>query len=189
MAQAKSLSQAEFASLLDAISAGRYPSRDRLMLLLTFYAGLRVGEVAALKLGDVLNRDGSGKRELRLSPDQTKGRKSRCVMISERLAEEIRAYASVELRGLAEPLFVSQKSNTFFTPGGLANLFKSFYREAGLDNGSSHSGRRTFITNLVRGGVSVRIVQDLAGHSNMSTTQRYIDVSDIEKMNAVNKLM
>ncbi|NDD12360.1 MAG: site-specific integrase, partial [Betaproteobacteria bacterium] len=51
--------------------------------------------------------------------------------------------------------------------------------------GSSHSGRRTFITTLANKGVSVRLLASLVRHSNISTTQRYIDVNDDMKRRAV----
>jgi len=57
------------------------------------------------------------------------------------------------------------------------NLCRVLYQAAGIDNASSHSGRRTFITTLSERGVSVRVIQALARHSSLSTTQPYIDVS------------
>jgi integrase/recombinase XerD len=62
------------------------------------------------------------------------------------------------------------------------------YREAGLIGASSHSGRRTFITTLANKGVGVRVLMALAGHRNMSTTQRYIDLNDEMMKVAVNLL-
>jgi integrase/recombinase XerD len=50
------------------------------------------------------------------------------------------------------------------------------YKNAGFDGASSHSGRRTFITNLAERGVGARVLMELAGHTNLSTTQRYIDI-------------
>jgi integrase/recombinase XerD len=48
----------------------------------------------------------------------------------------------------------------------------------GIDGASSHSGRRSFITNLASKGVGVRVLMSHAGHRNISTTQAYIDVND-----------
>ena len=59
------------------------------------------------------------------------------------------------------------------------------YKRAGVDGGSSHSGRRTFITTLANKGVSVRLLASLVRHQSISTTQRYIDVNDEMKRNAV----
>jgi len=63
--------------------------------------------------------------------------------------------------------------------------FHYLYRRAGIHGGSSHSGRRTFINTLPTKDVSVRLLASLARHSNISTTQRYIDVNDAMKRGAV----
>jgi integrase/recombinase XerD len=61
----------------------------------------------------------------------------------------------------------------------VVNMFKRWYRDLGLMGCSSHSGRRTFITNAAKKistvGGSLRDVQALAGHSSLAVTQRYID--------------
>jgi integrase/recombinase XerD len=59
------------------------------------------------------------------------------------------------------------------------------YRAAGISGASSHSGRRTFITNLASKGISVRVLASLAGHRSIAVTQKYIDVNDDMKRNAV----
>ncbi len=56
----------------------------------------------------------------------------------------------------------------------LVQVFGRFYRKAGLSNASSHSGRRSFLTGLAHKGVNVRVLAALAGHKNISTTQRYM---------------
>lgn len=89
MAQAKSLTIAEFKRLLKSVSVGRYSSRDRAMVLLSFWSGMRVGEIAALKIGDVLSNDENIKEEIRLKAEQTNGSKGRTVMIGSRLCVEL----------------------------------------------------------------------------------------------------
>jgi integrase/recombinase XerD len=59
------------------------------------------------------------------------------------------------------------------------------YRRAGIQGASSHSTRRTFITNLAAKGISVRVLASLAGHASIATTQAYIDVNDDMKRKAV----
>jgi integrase/recombinase XerD len=59
------------------------------------------------------------------------------------------------------------------------------YKKAGIGSASSHSGRRTFITNLANKGVGVRVLASLAGHKSLNTTMIYIDTNDEIKRQAV----
>ena len=69
------------------------------------------------------------------------------------------------------------------------NLFQRLYACAGIQGASSHSGRRQFVTQLADQGINARLVQVLARHKHLSTTQRYIDVNENALRNAVNKLI
>ena len=73
MAQAKVVTQAELDQVLRYVSTKRYAKRDRCLLLTSFWSGMRVGEISQLKMGDVINEDGTIKSEIRLSANQTKG--------------------------------------------------------------------------------------------------------------------
>ena len=147
------------------------------MILMTHLAGLRVGEVAMLKYGDVIEEGGKVKSEIRLSPDQTKGNKSR-VVFSGRLQKELANYSATFLSSTANaPLFYTQKREAF-TANTLCQTLSTIYRAAGIDGATSHSGRRSFITTLAAKGVGVRVLAALAGHRSISTTQAYIDVND-----------
>ena len=81
-------------------------------------------------------------------------------------------------------LFYNQK-NPQFTPNALAQLLHTLYRTAGLNGASSHSGRRSFITNLASKGVGIRVLQALAGHRDIRTTAVYIEANDAMKRAAV----
>ncbi|WP_321899666.1 tyrosine-type recombinase/integrase, partial [Paraburkholderia heleia] len=83
-----------------------------------------------------------------------------------------------------QPLFYTQK-RAGFTANTLCQYFHWLYKEAGIQGASSHSGRRSFITNLASKGVGVRVLMSLAGHRDISTTQRYIDVNDDMQRKAV----
>lgn len=178
MSQAKTLSEKELKRVLAFISIKRHGARNRAMLLMTHLAGMRVGEVAALLVKDVLSDDGSIKPEIRLLPEQTKGHRARTVFLNERLQKELAIYLATLKRVEPEmPLFYTQKRQAF-SANTLCQHFYFLYKEAGIDGASSHSGRRTFITNLASKGVGVRVLMALAGHQNIATTQRYIDVND-----------
>ena len=74
MAQAKSLTQNEIDQILRHIDSKRMGYRDRVMFLLTVWSGMRIKEVASLRVCDVVAQDGTIKAEVRLSAEQTKGR-------------------------------------------------------------------------------------------------------------------
>jgi len=82
-------------------------------------------------------------------------------------------------RARPSPFVVTTERNTRTSPHVIVNLFSRWYRDLGFSGCSSHSGRRTFITNAARKistvGGSLRDIQLLAGHSNLSSTQRYIE--------------
>ena len=86
---------------------------------------------------------------------------------------------------LKSPLIYSQRTGGHFSSQTLQILFKTLYSNVSI-NASSHSGRRKFITDLSEKGVSVRVIQELARHRDLATTQRYIDVSVDKLRNAVN---
>lgn len=178
MKQAKTLTPQELRQAIGQASMSRHAARDKAMLLLTHLAGMRVGEVAALCVGDVLDMDGNVKTELRLGAHQTKGNAARVVFISDRLQKVLAAYArTLRIRDASAPFFMTQK-RTGFSANSLTQHFIALYKRAGLEGATSHSGRRTFITNLAAQGVSVRVLAALAGHRSIQTTQRYIDVND-----------
>ena len=74
-------------------------------------------------------------------------------------------------------LFISQKGRAF-TPNSLSHTLLKLYRDAGFDNGSSHSGRRTYATNLLLAGVDIVAVKTLMNHANIATTAEYITHND-----------
>lgn len=75
-----------------------------------------------------------------------------------------------------------------FTAQTIVNLFKRIYKLAGIDGVSSHSCGRQFVTQLADRGINARLVQVLARHKHLSTTQRYIDVNENALRSAVEPL-
>ena len=92
MAQAKILNEAEFKRALAIVAGRRYAARDRLALLLTHWAGMRVCEVAALRWDQVVDRSGRMLEEWRLESDGTKGSRGRVVYANNRLRKELAAF-------------------------------------------------------------------------------------------------
>jgi integrase/recombinase XerD len=183
--QAKTLNERELQRLLDFVKTTKNATRNRAIILLTHLAGMRIGEVAAVRVCDVVASDGAVRDEINLSAAQTKGNRSRSVLLNERVQAELAAYIrTVRVRDAKQALFNTQRSAAF-TANSLTQVVNGIYRNAGFDGASSHSGRRGFLTNLAEKGVSVRVMMALAGHANMATTQRYIDLRPGVLRNAV----
>ena len=187
MAAAKSLTAAEIQQVLEHIAGGSNAQRNRVMFLLTAMAGLRVGEVAGLTVGDVRNADGSVRNEIPLAAHRVKHGHARTIYINSRLHAELVAWVgSRTWYDDSQPLFPTYRSpRRAFTPNTLAQHFYWLYKTAGVRGASSHSGRKTFLTSLSSQGISVFVLAELAGHRSIATTQRYITVNDDMKRRAV----
>ena len=92
MAQAKTLTTAEINQVLAYIENRKYKERNRAMFFMSLWAACRVGEIAAIKMGDVVNTDGTIKAEVRLSASQTKGGQPRTVFLPKKLQDELAKY-------------------------------------------------------------------------------------------------
>jgi integrase/recombinase XerD len=185
--QAKTLTPVDLRRVLDFIATRPHSVRNRAMLLMTYYSGMRVGEVASLRYSDIVDPDKTIRSEIILRPDQTKGNESRTVFISEKLKKELDAYVkATKFTDPFDKFFYTQKRvDEGFNANTLTQHFHHLYKRAGIAGASSHSGRRSFITNLASKGISVRVLASLAGHKSIATTQRYIDVNDDQKRRAV----
>jgi integrase/recombinase XerD len=185
MAQASVLSDNDIRRVFRIIETTRHADRNRLAFVLSNYAGMRVGEIAALKIGDVIDQHAEARSEIKLGAHQTKGSKGRTVILSTRIRREIGAYLkSQPERHLDSPLICSQRNRRVFTNLTLSMLFKEIYEIAGIRT-SSHSGRRTFATRLNAKGIGMRTIQKLMGHKHIGTTALYCDVSEDALRNAV----
>jgi integrase/recombinase XerD len=187
MKQAKTLTPAEIDKILQFIATRSQAQRNRLMFLMTVWAGFRVNEVAGLKINDVRNTDGSIRAEIFLSADRVKHGNAGVVYLNERLQKEIATYVeSRKWHAEDQALFCTTANpRKGFSANTMTQHFHYLYKKAGIAGGSSHSGRRTFITTLANKGVSVRLLASLVRHANIATTQRYIDVNDDMKRRAV----
>ena len=189
MKQAPVLNDKQVRKLFNSPKMTKYESRNRLILSLSYYAGLRSVEICSLCVGDVLNGDGSIKDTILLKSHQTKGNESHTVVLSAHLRGELEKYVSeqsLQTERLTAPLIKSQRGG-FFSSQSLQNLFKHLYRNVGFEDCSSHSGRGD-ASSLDEKNVSIGVIKTLLRHSHISSTQRYIQVSKHRLENSVNML-
>ena len=191
--QAKTLTKAQVDAALGYLSQSRHPARNRVILLLSVKAGLRAKEIASLTWDMVTNSGGEIGNSILLTNDASKGRTGgRVIPLNRELRSALLDLRRSPSHGRPSPFVVTTERSTKTSPEAIVNLFSRWYRELGFSGCSSHSGRRTFITNAARKistvGGSLRDVQALAGHSNLSTTQRYIE-SHVEAQRRIVELV
>lgn len=179
--QAKILSDGHSRSMLAYVDAGRFPLRDRVMVLLSLKAGLRACEIASVTWGMVTDASGQVGDVLALENRASKGKRGGRTIP---LHPELRM-ALISLKASRGGLAGSDVSVIYSSRGGgmsaesVTVWFFRLYEKLGMVGCSSHSGRRTFVTKAAKlipaAGGSLRDVQQLAGHSSLMTTQRYIE--------------
>ena len=187
MKQAKLLSDAEFKRLTAVINSIRYSERNHTIVALSFYAGMRACEIAALRVCDVINSNGKVKDTIYLSAAQTKGSENTTILVNTKLQKQLYKYLKIHSVLLENPnrALIFSAKGAGFSAQTIVNLFKRLYGLAGIEGASSHSGRRQFVTRLADQGINARLVQSLARHKHLSTTQRYIDVNENALRNAL----
>jgi integrase/recombinase XerC len=176
---ARDLSQKDVKRLLGYVSAeGRHCARNRLIVLLSVYAGLRASEIANLRWRMVLDEDQAIGEVLKLENGAAKKLSGRLIPLKYELRKSLVEY-STEMGNIDKDSFILRsQQGSQLKPQSVINWFREIYGNLGLNGASSHSGRRYFVTIAARkifeAGGSLRDVQDLAGHRSVATTQLYI---------------
>ena len=178
--QAKTLTKPQIDAVLGYLAKTRYPVRNRVIFLLSVKAGLRAKEIASLKWSMVTDAEGVLTDAISLTDIASKGRGGRVIPINKDLkAALVALQAEADKATRPSPFVITSERAGRTSSYAIVNKFAAWYRALGFNGASSHSGRRTAITAWARRistvGGSLRDVQLLAGHSALSTTQRYID--------------
>lgn len=156
-------------------------ARDRAILLLMLDAGLRLIEVSRLCRGDV-------DLQLKNTRVQGKGNKERIVPISARLCKALGDWVYPVTGKPADALFLGYSGGRL-KPRAIGEVIYRIGLQVGLERRlSPHLLRHTFATRLLRQGVSLRVIQNLLGHSSVATTQIYTHVVQKDLQQAIEGL-
>jgi len=186
--QAKTLSRGQIDATLAYLSTTRHAKRNRLIFLLSAKAGLRAKEIAKLTWWMTNDSQGQIGWEICLLDSASKGKSGRRIPLNEEVRKALIEYRDEVLSKARPndmspygPLVIKTERSQSTSAQAIVNMFQRWYRHLGFVGCSSRSGRRTFITNAARKistvGGSLKDVQELAGHANLRTTQRYIDAN------------
>ncbi|MBW2990713.1 tyrosine-type recombinase/integrase [Candidatus Woesearchaeota archaeon] len=160
------LSKHEIKALLDACVS----KKSRLLIELLYSSGMRVSECLDLRIENI------DFNERICNVKQGKGRKDRITMLSEQLALSLKAF--LEEKKVSEGLIFMNKQGKALSARNVQKIVSSAAKRAGISkNVSPHKLRHSFATHLLDSGVSIRVIQELLGHSNLQTTQIYTRVS------------
>jgi integrase/recombinase XerD len=158
--------------------------RDRAMIELLYASGLRISELAGARLENF----NSEERMLRVTG---KGNKTRLVPVGRKACEAMAAYLSTERPRLVKPrssseIFLSERGKKL-TTARIWQIVKKHAQRAGLEKSIyPHLLRHSFATHLLSNGADLRIIQELLGHADISTTQVYTHV-DQQRLKAVHR--
>ena len=190
--QAKIPSEHQQQALLAWLETRKHADRNRLIVLLSYKAGLRAKEIASLKWSMVMNADGEIGDHIHLTNEASKGTSGRVIALNKELKKQL-----IKVKEIDGITIADARKSVIQTQRGqrtsaqvIVNSFGEWYRKLGFIGCSSHSGRRSFITQAARKaslvGGSLRDVQALAGHASLTTTSRYIETDAEAQMKLVN---
>ncbi len=142
--------------------------RDRAILELLYSSGLRVSEISGLSTDDINIKEGF----LKVSG---KGKKERIVPIGSKAIDALKSYMAerIALKSNESSLFLNRRGGRL-SDRGIRRIVVRYARNIGISGKiGPHSLRHTFATHLLQSGADLRVIQELLGHSSLSTTQKY----------------
>ena len=182
--QSKILTNQQVKTMMIHLSTTRSSVRNQLIFLLSVKSGLRAKEISGVKWNMVVDANGNIGDSIHLTDNVSKGDSGRVIPLNKDVKGHLIMLYDIEKDSYGFDIATSNVIRTeranHSSPQSIVNMFANWYSDLGFIGCSSHSGRRTFITNLSKKlslvGGSLRDVQSLAGHKNLQTTQRYIEV-------------
>jgi len=195
--QAKTLNRSQIKMVANFLESQRNGLRNQTIFLLSVKSGLRAKEISRLKWSMVLKSDGTLDDYINLPNSSSKGKSGgRTIPLNRDVKENLKKllFDHQGVRGFDHSKwFIVQTERSRSTSAqSIVNMFQRWYRTLGLVGCSSHSGRRTFITETAKKistvGGSLRDVQIMVGHSSLQTTQRYIDADSDSQRRVVDLL-
>ena len=152
------------------------------------FQGLRLCNWYRLQLKDIIDGNNEIVEMIHLQGDKNKGGKKVIYYLNDELRKDLKEYIKGwDLNNKERYLFVSYKTGRPYQKNSLTNLFHKIYNDMGIENCSTHCGRRNFITNLLVNGVDITTVKELVGHSFIQTTALYYNTNESMLKNVVNK--
>lgn len=179
--QAKVLSPDELSRLF---TVGLKLPRDRALFGICLYTGTRISKACSLHSADVYATDGSVRPRVTIRKGTTKGKSdTRSVPVNPELRALLAAYCSSKLY-----LFPGRHGLGHIHPDSADKILRSAFLTLGIEGASTHSFRRTCLTQMHRSGVPLRVIQKISGHRTLVALQGYLEVLDEDLDYAISTL-
>jgi integrase/recombinase XerD len=178
--RAKTLTNSQLNQVLTHIErTSDTPLRDYAVILFSFRAGLRVGEIASLVWADVMDVSGMIRQDAFIVPNQAaKKGHGREIPMHPALYSVLVPLHNRSRPSPRDRIITGARYSATVSPNALQMYISRLFQQLGFVGASSHSGRRTFITTLAQQasnfGCSLKDVQKVAGHAYLDTTEGYI---------------
>ena len=176
--RAKILNAKQQTMVLAYLENTRYPLRNEIMFLLSFKAGLRAKEISQLTWSMVCGSERYISDSINLPNNASKGKYSGRIIPIHKDLKKLLTDLKQENTNLSSYIITTERDKKMFAQA-IVNFFCLLYKGLNMDGCSSHSGRRTFITQAAKmisqAGGTINDIRQLAGHSSLATTQRYIE--------------
>ena len=188
--KAKVLSSKEIGNVLKVLKS----PRDKLLFATGLYTGLRISEIISIKQEHVYTTSGGIRNILKVTRLKKKNTVYSNIPIHPKLREQLQAYKKTldHLDDLGTPspwLFPSSDDPEEHIKRVRAhNILNEAFESFGIDGASSHSMRRTCLTNMSRAGIPLRTIQEISGHLNLSQLQEYLAVGPADSHRAIMSL-
>ena len=181
--QAKVLTEKQVKMMVSYLGGRRNGLRNQVVFMLSSKSGLRSKEISCLKWNMIVDPHGDVSDSIHLTNDASKGNSGRIIPLNKDLRNGLVELLEVESQrrwfDISSSFVIRTERSESTSPQCIVNMFQGWYGDLGYVGCSSHSGRRSFVTNTARKislvGGSLRDVQMMVGHKNLQTTQRYID--------------
>lgn len=176
--RAKILNAKQQTMVLAYLENTRYPLRNEIMFLLSFKAGLRAKEISQLTWSMVCGSERYISDSINLPNNASKGKYSGRIIPIHKDLKKLLTDLKQENTNLSSYIITTERDKKMFAQA-IVNFFYLLYKGLNMDGCSSHSGRRTFISQAAKmisqAGGTINDIRQLAGHSSLATTQRYIE--------------
>lgn len=180
--KAKILTQAEIQLLF---SQGFQEERDRALFGICLFTACRVNEAVTLKLVDVYDTAASVRPKLIIRKGNTKGKlATRTIPV----IEDLRLILTNYQPPAGQQYLFPGRFSGHIDPESASRIFRKACRRVGIEGASTHSFRRTALTQMSDAGIPLRIIQEVSGHRSLSQLQNYLEVQDSQVLGAVTAL-